>query len=57
MVQSLGRSLHHANLFLVTAGALGDQVAVLLAGLQTEVLQEPLGYFQVRYFQRVVVQP
>jgi hypothetical protein len=57
MVQSLGRRLQHPDLLLVTAGALRDQVPVLLPGLQAEVLQEPFGLFQVRYLQRVVVQP
>jgi hypothetical protein len=56
VVQPLGRRLHHPDLLLVAAGTLSDQVAVLLSGLQAEVLQEPLRHLQVRHFQRVVVQ-
>jgi hypothetical protein len=51
------RRLHQPHLLLVTAGAHGHQGSVLLAGLQAEILQEALGYRQVRDFQRVVVQP
>ena len=56
MVQPLGRRLHHPDLFLVAAGALGDQQPVLLPGFQAEVLQEPFRHLQVWYFQRVMVQ-
>ena len=48
--------LKQPDLFLVAAGALGDQRPVLLLSLQAEVLQETLGHRQVRYFQGVVVQ-
>jgi hypothetical protein len=57
VVQPLGRRLHKPHLFLLPAGALGDQRPVLLTGLQAEILQEALGYRQVRHFQRVMMQP
>jgi hypothetical protein len=36
---------------------LGDELPVLFPGFQAEILQEPFRHLQVRYFQRVVVQP
>jgi hypothetical protein len=57
MVQPLGRCLHHPDLLLIAAGALGDKQPVLFPGFQAEILQEPFRHLQVRYFQRVVVQP
>jgi hypothetical protein len=57
VVQPLGPRLHEPNLLLVAAGTLGDQRPILLSGLQAKVLQEPFCHFQVRHFQRVVMQP
>ena len=57
VMQPLGRRPDEPHLLLVTAGARGDQRPVLFRGLQAEVLQEGLGHLEVRYFQRVMVQP
>jgi hypothetical protein len=57
VVQPLDRRLDHAHLLLVAAWAMGDQRAVLLAGLEPEVLQETCCDIEVRHFQRVMVQP
>jgi len=56
-MQSLGRRLDEPHLLLITAGARGDQRAVLFRGFEAEVLQEALGHLEVRYFQRVMMQP
>jgi len=56
-MQPLDRRLDEAYLLLVAAGAAGDQRAVLLAGLESEILQEALRDIEIRHFQRVMMQP